>query len=121
MLQRDIVMAVDQVGNPLNATIRGTVITESGVSCLKEGQAEQRVGNQFTELEYIYNVFSQDSYAQVELYVCRGSMACINLGISKQLFTVSFPLCTCPIRLKPIQSSIECKCDCEPVLQQKYR
>ncbi len=53
MLQRDIVMAVDQVGNPLNATIRGTVITESGVSRLKEGQAEQRVGNQFTELEYI--------------------------------------------------------------------
>ena len=83
-------MAVDQVGNPLNATIRGTVITESGVSRLKEGQAEQRVGNQCTELEYIYNVFSQDSSAQVELYACRGSMACINLGISNNFLLFLF-------------------------------
>ncbi len=51
-------MAVDQVGNPLNATILGTVITESGVSRLKEGQAEQRVGNQCTELEYIQSMYS---------------------------------------------------------------
>ena len=60
------VMAVNQVGNPVNATIQSSVITESNVGRLKEGQAKQKVGNQCTELEY--NVFSQDSSAQVELY-----------------------------------------------------
>ncbi len=106
------VMAVDQVRNPTNATIRSSVITESGVGRLKEGQAEQEVGNQCTELEY--NVFSQDSSAQVELYA---EGPCINLGISRQLINISFLPCTCPIGLKPIQSDIECKCDCDPVLQ----
>ncbi len=53
------VMAVDQVGNPMTATIRSSVVSESGLHRLKEGQTEQEVGNQCTELEY--NVFSQDS------------------------------------------------------------
>ncbi len=110
------VMAVDQVGNPLNATIRSSVITESGVGRLKEGQAKQEVGNQCTELEY--NVFSQDSSAQVELYAVG---PCINLGISRQLINIYFVPCTCSFGLKPIQSDIECKCDCDPVLQRRYQ
>ncbi len=40
------VMAVDQVGNPINATIYSSVVSESGVGRLKEGQAEQEVGRQ---------------------------------------------------------------------------
>ncbi len=106
-------MAVDQVRNPTNATIRSSVITESGVGRLKEGQAEQEVGNQCTELEY--NVFSQESSAQVELYA---EGPCTNLGISGQLIEISFLPCTCPIGLKQIPSKIECKCDCDPDLQQ---
>ncbi len=108
-------MAVDQVGNPMNATIHSSVVTESGVGRLNEGQAEQTVGNQCTELEY--NVFSQDSSAQVELYA---DGPCINLGISRQLINISFLPCTCPIGLKPIRSATECKCDCDLVLQQEY-
>ena len=108
------VMAVDQAGNPMiNATIHSSVITESGVGRLKEGQTEQTVGNQYTELEY--NVFSQDSSAQVELYA---EGPCNNLGISRQILNISFQKCECPIGLKPILSSIECKCDCDPELQQ---
>ena len=107
------VMAVDQVGNPMNATIRSSVFTKSRVGRLKEGQAEQNVSNQCTDLEY--NVFSQDSSAQVELYA---EGPCINLGISKQLIKISFLPCTCPIGLKPIQSDTECKCDCDPYLLQ---
>ncbi|XP_064389019.1 uncharacterized protein LOC135337056 [Halichondria panicea] len=107
------VMAVDQVGNPMNATIHSSVVSESGVGRLKEGQAEQKVGNQCTELEY--NVFSQDSFAQVELYA---EGPCTNLGISTQIINISFQHCTCPSGLKPIQSDIECKCDCDPDLQQ---
>ena len=107
------VMAVDQVGHPMNATIRSSVVSESGIGRLKEGQAKQEIGNQCTELEY--NVFSQDSSAQVELYA---EGPCINLGLSRQLINISFQLCTCPIGLMPIQFDIECKCDCDPDLQQ---
>ena len=83
------VSAIDQVGNPVNATIHSSVVTKSGVSRLKEGQAEQRVGNQCTELEY--NVFSQDSSAQMEIYA---GGPCSNMGLSKQIFMHSyiFPL-----------------------------
>ncbi|XP_064397023.1 uncharacterized protein LOC135343923 [Halichondria panicea] len=105
------VMAVDQVGNAMNATIHSYVVSKSGVGRLKEGQAEQEVGNQCTKLEY--TVFSQDSSAQVELYA---EGPCNNLGISRKLINISFQLCTCPIGLKPIQSDIECKCDCDPNL-----
>ena len=108
------VMAVDQVGNPMNATIHSSVITESGVGRLKEGQTELKVGNHCTELEY--NVFSQDSSAQLELYAADGP--CINLGISRHIINISFLDCTCPIGLTPILSPTVCRCDCDPVLQQ---
>ena len=100
----------------MNATIHSSVITESRVGRFKEGQAEQEVGNQCTELEY--NVFSQDSSAQMELYA---EGPCINLGISRQLINIHFQPCICPIGLKPVQSDIECKCDCDPDLQQRYQ
>ncbi|XP_064388159.1 uncharacterized protein LOC135336328 [Halichondria panicea] len=109
-------MAVDQVGNPMNATIRSSVISESGFDRLNEGQTQQKVGKQCTELEY--NVFSQDSFAQVELYA---EGPCINLGISRQLINIHFLPCTCPIGLKPIPSDTDCKCDCDPVLQRRYQ
>ena len=104
-------MAVDQVGNAMSATIHSSVVSKSGVGRLKEGQTEQEVGNQCTELKY--NVFSQDSSAQVALYA---EGPCNNSGISRKLINISFELCTCPIGLKPIQSDIECRCDCDPDL-----
>ncbi len=106
------VMAVDQVKDPMNATIRSSVVSESGHDRFGEGQARQKVGNHCTELEY--NVFSQDSSVQVEVYAVG---PCTNLGISRQLINISFLPCTCPIGLKPIQSDTECKCDCDPDLQ----
>ena len=106
------VSAIDQVGNPVNATIYSSVVTESKVGRLKEGQAEQAVGNQCTELEY--NVFSQDNSAKVELYA---EGPCKNFGISKLTFSVKFLPCTCPNGLQPSQSPIECKCECDQKLQ----
>ena len=46
------VSAINHVGNPVNAIIQSScsVVTVSGVGHLKEGQTEQRVGNQCTEL-----------------------------------------------------------------------
>ena len=106
------VSAIDQVGDPVNATIYGSVITESGVGRLKEGQAEQRVGKQCTELEY--NVFSQDSSAQVELYA---NGPCTNKGISRQSLDITFLPCICPIGLQSSQSLIDCECVCDTELQ----
>ena len=108
------VAAVDQVGNPVNATIHASVITKSGVGRLKGGQVEQIVGNQCTELEY--NVFSQDSSAQVELYAIG---PCSNLGKSKQVINISFLPCTCPIGLQQSKSTkIDCECMCDLKLEQ---
>ena len=106
------ILAIDQVGNPVNATIHGSVVTESGVGRLKEGQTEQSVGNQCTELEY--NVFSKDSSAKVELYA---DGPCANLGLSKLAFKVTFLPCTCPIGLQPSGSEIECECVCDQKLR----
>ena len=102
------VSAVDQIGNSVPTIIHSSVVTESGVGRLKEGQAQQRVGNQCTELEY--NVFSQDSSAQVELYA---DGPCTNLGISKQTVKVSFLPCTCPVGFQPSTSPIKCDCVCD--------
>ena len=107
--------AIDQVGNSVNATIHSSVVTESGVGRLKEGQAQQRVGNQCTELEY--NVFSQDSSAQVELYA---DGPCTNFGISRQTFSITFLPCICPVGLQPSQSQIQCECVCDKELQSHH-
>ena len=105
-------LAMDQVGNPVNATIHSSVVTESRVGRLTEGQTEQTVGNQCTEIEY--NVFSQDSSAQLELYA---DGPCTNLGISRKVINITFLPCICAVGLLPLQSNVECKCDCDPILQ----
>ena len=105
-------LAMDQVGNPVNATIHSSVVTVSGVGRLKEGQTEQTVGNQCTQLEY--NVFSQDSSAQLELYA---DGPCTNLGISRKVINITFLPCICAIGLHPSQSKVDCQCVCDPRLQ----
>ena len=107
--------AVDQVGKPVNATIHGSVVDDSGTTIgrLKEGQTEQTVGNQCTQLEY--NVFSQDSSAHLELYA---DGPCTNLGISRKWINITFLPCTCAIGF--IQSHRfldDCQCICDPRLQ----
>ena len=107
--------AVDQVGKPVNATIHGSVVDDSGTTIgrLKEGQTEQTVGNKCTQLEY--NVFSQDSSAHLELYA---DGPCTNLGISRKWINITFLPCTCAIGF--IQSHRfldDCQCICDPRLQ----
>ena len=106
------VSAIDHVGSPVNATIHSSVVSKSGVGHLKGGQTKQAVGNQCTELEY--NVFSQDSSAQVELYA---EGPCSDIGISKKTFPVVFLPCTCYLGLKPSQSQINCECVCDKALK----
>ena len=106
------ISAIDQVGNPVNATIHSSVVTKSGVGRLKEGQAKQNVGKQCTELEY--NVFSQDSSAEIELFA---EGPCMSMGISKEAFRVTFLPCKCPVGLEPSKSSIACECVCDKELR----
>ena len=106
------VSAINQVGSSVSAVIHSSVVTESGVGRLKERQAEQRVDNKCTELEY--TVFSQDSSAQVELYA---DGPCANLGISKQTFKVAFIPCICPIGFQSSELQTECECVCDQELQ----
>ena len=109
------IFAVDQVGKPMNATIHGSVIDNSGATIgrLKEGQTEQTVGNQCTQLEY--NVFSQDSSAQLELYA---DGPCTNLGISRKWINVTFLPCICAIGfIQSHQFLDDCQCVCDPRLQ----
>ena len=106
------IVAVDQLGHPVNATIISSVITNSSVDRLKEGQTSQVVGSQCTELEF--NVYSKDDVAQLKLYA---DGPCIDFGLSKQTLDISFSPCTCPLGFQPIQSDIDCKCDCDELLQ----
>ena len=108
-------VAVDQVGNPLNATIISSFQSKSGNGRLKAGQVEQQVGDQCTELEY--NVYSQDNSAQIQLHA---DGPCGDKGISRKNLTVIFLPCTCPVGFEPASgpSGIDCVCECDQMLKQ---
>ena len=101
-------VAVDQVGNPLNATIISSFQSKSGNGRLKAGQVEQQVGDQCTELEY--NVYSQDNSAQIHIHA---DGPCGDKGVSRKTLTVKFLPCICPIGFHPSQSENDCICECD--------
>ena len=101
-------VAVDQVGNPLNATIINSFQSKSGNGQLKAGQVEQQVGDQCTELEY--NIYSQDNSSQIHLHA---DGPCGDKGVSRKTLTVNFLPCICPIGLHPSQSENDCICECD--------
>ena len=108
-------VAVDHVGNPLNATIISSFQSKSGNGRLKAGQVEQQVGDQCTELEY--NVYSQDNSAQIHIHA---DGPCGDKGVSRKTLTVTFLPCTCPIGFEPSPgpAEIDCICECDQTLQQ---
>ena len=108
-------VAVDHVGNPLNATIINSFQSKSGNGRLKAGQVEQKVGNQCTELEY--NVYSQDSSAQIHIHA---DGPCGDKGASRKTLNVIFLPCTCPVGFEPSSgpTEIDCICECDQTLKQ---
>ena len=108
-------VAVDQVGNPLNATIINSFQSESENGRLKEGQVEQQVGNQCTQLEY--NVYSQDNSAQLHIHA---DGPCGDKGVSRKTLNVILLPCTCPVGFEPSPgpSGIDCVCECDQTLKQ---
>ena len=101
-------VAVDQVGNPLNATIISSFQSKSGNGRLKAGQVEQQVGDQCTELEY--NVYSQDNSAQIHTHA---DGPCGDKGVSRKTLNVIFLPCICLIGFHPSQSENDCICECD--------
>ena len=108
-------VAVDHVGNPLNATIINSFQSKSGNGRLKAGQVEQQVGDQCTELEF--NVYSQDNSAQIHIHA---EGPCGDKGVSRKTLTVTFLPCTCPVGFEPSPgpTEIDCICECDQTLQQ---
>ena len=103
-------VAVDQVGNPLNATIVNSFQSKNGNGRLKAGQVEQQVGNQCTEIEY--NVYSQDNSAQIHIHA---DGPCSDRGVSRKTLNVIFLSCTCPVGFQPSPgpTGIDCICECD--------
>ena len=109
------VAVVDQVGNLINATVSSSLSSESGNGHFKGGQAEQRVGNQCTELEY--NVYPQDNLANMYLYLYADG-TCGNIEVSKLTLYLAFLPCECPVGFQPSSSETECICECDQRLKQ---
>ena len=106
-------VAVDQVGNPLNATIFSSFSSDSGTGHIKDNQVVRQVGSQCTELEY--NVYSQHSSAQLHIYA-KGP--CSDIGVSKKTIHLFFLPCTCPVGFQSSPSDADCICKCDQTLEQ---
>ena len=103
-------IALDQVGKPLNATIISSLKSvNSGIDGLGKGQKRRRIGEHCTELDY--NVFSAQSDDVMEVYA---DGPCRNQGISKQDVHLTFKRCTCPIGFEMDNTNkINCSCECD--------
>ena len=111
------VAVVDQVGNPLNATVSSSLCSKSQNAHLKRGQVEQQVGTgkNCTELEY--NVYSQDNSAQMHLHLYPEG-PCGNIEVSRLLINLTFRPCECHVGFQPSSSETECVCECDRRLTQ---
>ena len=110
------VAVVDEVGNPLNATVSSSLSSESGNSHFKGGQVEQQVRKQCTELEY--NVYSQDNSAKLHLYLYAEGPCGNKIEVSKLTLNLTFLPCECSVGLQPTSSQTECICECDQKLEQ---
>ena len=109
------VVAVDQVGNPINAMVISSFVSNNGD--LNVDQARQETTTYCTELEY--NVYPKglSNSSQIELYA---EGPCSDIGISKRTLNVTFLPCTCPTGFQPVETKTQCTCDCDPILRPAY-
>ena len=103
-------VAIDQVGNPLDADIISSLtLSEGGLS---EGQHSQKVGHNCTDLTF--NVFSPHDSEMIVLFT---DGPCRNSAPSVHHVDVQFLNCTCPIGFEPsINRPTVCECGCDSKL-----
>ena len=104
-----LLVAVDQVNQPVEAIIHSSVSYEGG---LGEGQQGQNSGRECTSLKFC--VKSPQDYEQLTIYA---DGPCHSTGISNATVHITFKPCTCPIAFQPSnETNLECKCHCDPML-----
>ena len=106
------VVAVDQVGYPINAKVISSFLSNNAE--LNVDQATQETSNQCTELAYNVYPKGHSISAQIELYA---EGPCSNIGTSKHVVNVTFLPCTCPIAFQSLETETQCTCDCDPILR----
>ena len=107
------VVAVDQVGQPVSATIQTSLhFTESG---LAEGQLARKIPAQRTNLTF--NIISPHISEILSLYASDGP--CKDAELSSAIVEIHFLPCSCPIGLKDSgMNSTNCTCDCHSDISQ---
>ena len=105
-------VAVDQVGRPVRASIQSSLkFSPSGLS---EGQLFQRVTNSCTDLTF--NVFSANRIEELSLYA---DGPCKDAELSKRIVRIRFLPCTCPIGFQPQAfNDTICECKCHRTISQ---
>ena len=107
------VVAVDQVGQPVSATIQISLhFTESG---LAEGQLAREIPAECTNLTF--NVVSPHKSEKLSLYASDGP--CKDAELSSAAVEIHFLPCSCPIGLQVSgMNSTNCICDCHSNISQ---
>ena len=107
------VVAVDQVGKPVSATIQTSLqFTESG---LAEGQLARKINAECTNL--IFNVVSPHKSENLFLYALDGP--CKDAELSSAAVKIHFLPCSCLIGLQVSgMNSTNCTCDCHSNISQ---
>ena len=107
------VVAVDQVGQPVSATIQTSLyFTESG---LAEGQLAREIPAECTNLTF--NIVSSRKSENLSLYASDGP--CKDAELSSAAVEIHFLPCSCPIGLQVSEmNSTNCTCDCHSDISQ---
>ena len=100
-------VAVDQVGTPVNAIIQTSLnFTESGLS---EGQLTREIPAECTDLTF--NVVSPHETEHLTLYASDGP--CKDAELSRRTVKIQFLPCSCPVGLQVSRATeINCTCEC---------
>ena len=105
------VVAVDQVGRVINATIRSFLSSMAGG--LGEGQQAQNSFETCTNLTF--NAYSPLSRETLTVYA---EGPCNNTGISKRTVSIVFDPCTCAVGFQPVViGNSRCDCECDSLLR----
>ena len=104
------VVAVDQMGNPVNATIRAALLEENLIG---EGQQLQKVNGQCTNVTF--SISSPHDSVNLILYADEGP--CENKGISSHNVSVNFKNCSCSVGFRMTSDTNRCDCTLDPQLK----
>ena len=107
------VVAVDQVGQPVSATIQTSLhFTESG---LAEGQLAREIPAECTNLTF--NIVSPHKSENLSLYASDGP--CKDAELSRATVDIHLLPCSCPIGLQESEmNSTNCTCECHSNISQ---